>query len=282
MDQKNGSRFIVLKIISYFRRRCRYNKYVAAFYNYIVKNVYFKINGVDRMMKKQDYVFSEDKLKTKFYLPCYKKDLIQYSILMNKNYFEYDLLWKLTFTWKDGLLGKKLKDRVMLDIGANIGNHTLFFLKECGASFSYCFEPIKEIFDILSKNILINELSGKTSLYNLAVGETEGKADVVSFHSDNLGGACLKKKDDGQIRVVSVDSLDIRDDVAFVKIDVEGFELNVVLGMCDFLKKNHPIIFIEIRDCFFDRINSILIAMGYECELVEEMYGMNCSNYIYY
>ena len=272
----------MLKIISYFRRRCRYNKYVAAFYNYIVKNVYFKINGVDRMMKKQDYVFSEDKLKTKFYLPCYKKDLIQYSILMNKNYFEYDLLWKLTFTWKDGLLGKKLKDRVMLDIGANIGNHTLFFLKECGASFSYCFEPIKEIFDILSKNILINELSGKTSLYNLAVGETEGKADVVSFHSDNLGGACLKKKDDGQIRVVSVDSLDIRDDVAFVKIDVEGFELNVVLGMCDFLKKNHPIIFIEIRDCFFDRINSILIAMGYECELVEEMYGMNCSNYIYY
>ncbi len=273
---------MILKLISSFRKRCQYNKYVVAFYNYIVKNVCFKINGVDRMMKKQGFVFSDDKLKSKFYLPCYKEDLIQYSIIMNKNYFEYNQLWNLSFSWKEGFLGKKLKNKAMLDIGANIGNHTLFFMKECGASFSYCFEPIKKVFDILSKNIFINELRDKTCLYNFAVGETEGKADIVSFHSDNLGGTCLKKQDDGQIRVFSIDSLDIKEDVAFVKIDVEGFELNVILGMREFLKKKHPIIFIEIRDGFLDRINDILVTMGYECELVEKMYGLDCSNYIYY
>lgn len=273
---------MVLKLLSSFRKRCQYNKYVIAFYNHIIKNVCFKINGVDRMMKKQDFVFSDDKLKSKFYLPYYKEDLIQYSIIMNKNYFEYDLLWNLSFSWKNGLLGKKLKDKVMLDIGANIGNHTLFFMKECGMSFSYCFEPIKKVFDILSKNILINGLNDKTCLYNFAVGETDGKAEIASFHSDNLGGTCLRKQDNGQIRVVSIDSLHINDDVAFVKIDVEGFELNVILGMQKLLKEKHPIIFIEVRGCFFDRINEILVAMGYECELVEEMYGCDCANYIYY
>jgi len=255
---------------------------VIAIYNYVIKNICFKINGVDRMMKRQDYVFSDEKLKSKFFLPYYKEDLIQYSILMNKNYFEYDQLWKLAFEWKDGLLGKSIKDKVMLDIGANIGNHTLFFLNECGVKFSYCFEPIKKVFDILAKNVCINGLNDRTNLYNLAVGETEGNARVASFHSDNLGGTCLKKQDDGQIKVIPIDSLDIKDDVAFVKIDVEGFELNVILGMREFLKKNHPIFFIEVRGCFFERINDILMSMGYRCDLVEEMYGLDCANYIYY
>ena len=69
---------------------------------------------------------------------------------------------------------------------------------------------------------------------------------------------------------------------AFVKIDVEGFELNVVLGMQNFLKKLHPVVFIEIRGCFYNQINDIFTALGYKGELVEDMYGLDCANYIYY
>ena len=270
------------KFVSSIRKKMQYNKFVVAVYNFFAVEILFRINGVKRKMKKQDCVFSDETLKSKFYLPYYKTDLIQRSILTNRNYFEYDLLWNLAFNWNEGILAKKIKDKAMLDIGANIGNHTLFFMNECGASFAHCFEPIKGTFEILKRNIFENGLYDKVRLYNVAIGKKEGNAEIASFHEDNLGGTCLKDQDNGQIKVVPIDSLEIENDVAFVKIDVEGFELNAVLGMQNFLKKLHPVVFIEIRGCFYNQINDIFTALGYKGELVEDMYGLDCANYIYY
>ena len=257
----------------------QHSKFVVAVYNFFTVEILFRINSVNRKMKKQDYVFSDATLKSKFYLPCYKTDLIQRSILTNRNYFEYDLLWNLAFNWNGGMLAQKIKNKAMLDIGANIGNHTLFFMNECGTSFAYCFEPIKGTFEILERNVYENGLHDKVRLYNVAIGKKEGNAEIASFHEDNLGGTCLKDQDNGQIKVVSIDSLEVENDVAFVKIDVEGFELDVILGMQNFLKKMHPIVFIEIRGCFYNQIDDIF---RYKGELVEDMYGLDCANYIYY
>ena len=136
------------KFVSSIRKKMQYNKFVVAVYNFFAVEILFRINGVKRKMKKQDCVFSDETLKSKFYLPYYKTDLIQRSILTNRNYFEYDLLWNLAFNWNEGILAKKIKDKAMLDIGANIGNHTLFFMNECGASGCLTFGDVSGMGDI--------------------------------------------------------------------------------------------------------------------------------------
>ena len=258
------------------------NKCFVSVYTFIVWRLYFKISGAEKKMIQNNFVFSAKNLKSKFYLPNYKKDLIQKAILMSNNYYEKDLLWHLCFLWKEGMLSKMLKNGCVLDIGANIGNHTLFFLNECDVKRVYCFEPIPSTFKILQRNIELNELQHRVSLFNTAVGATEGLAIISHFSEDNLGGTCLSDGKNGTIRVVSIDEIGITEKVSFVKIDVEGFELNVILGMKEFLKKQHPIVFIEIRDKFLNQINEIFIPLGYQREVVENMPGQECANYIYY
>ena len=271
-----------MSCIQTFKSLMLRNKCFVSVYTFITWRLGFIISGAEKKMIQNDFVFSVKNLKSKFYLPNYKKDLIQKAILMSKNYYEKDLLWHLCFSWKDGKLSKILKNGCILDIGANIGNHTLFFLNECDVKRAYCFEPIPGTFKILQRNIELNDLQNQVSLFNTAVGATEGLAVISHFCEDNLGGTCLSSDKNGTIRVVSIDEMDFTEKVSFVKIDVEGFELNVVLGMKEFLKKHHPIVFIEIRGQFFDQINRIFISLGYQREMIEDMPGLDCANYIYY
>ncbi len=258
------------------------NKFFVSVYTFIIWEFGFKISGAEKKLIQNDFVFSVKNLKSKFYLPNYKKDLIQKAILMSKNYYEKDLLWHLCFSWKGGMLSKILKNGCILDIGANIGNHTLFFLNECAAKQAYCFEPVPSTFKILQRNIELNDLQNRVSLFNTAVGAAEGFAVISHFSEDNLGGTCLSGDENGTIHVTSIDEMDFKEKVSFVKIDVEGFELNVVLGMKEFLKKHHPMVFIEIRGQFLDQINRIFISLGYQREMIEDMPGLDCANYIYY
>lgn len=258
------------------------NKFLGSIYTSFIWIIRVKMSGVEKEIIQNDFVFSVKKLKSKFYLPYYKKDLIQKAIVMSGNYYEKDLLWRLSFSWKDGMLANHLKDGCILDIGANIGNHTLFFINECGVKKAYCFEPVPETFEILQKNIELNNLQNRVSLFNTAVGKAKGNATISHFSEDNMGGTCLSDDGNGNIQVISIDEIDIPEKVSFVKIDVEGFELNVVLGMIGFIKKHHPVFFIEIRGCFFKQINKIFTSFGYRGEVIEKMPGLDCADYIYY
>ena len=134
--------------------------------------------------------------ETLFYLP--KLDLkagefIQNRIFLEGNYFERRrLLQARKYIKKKG---------VVLDIGANLGNHTLFFLKECGAERVYAFEPVKSTFQILKKNICLNHLQDKAVLYNAALGEKRCGARVV-YNPADAGGNRVEAAGGGtQIRL---------------------------------------------------------------------------------
>lgn len=258
------------------------NKRFVSIYTFLTWELRFIISGAEKRMKQNDFVFSVNGLKSKFYLPNYKKDLIQKAIVMNKNYYEKDFLWNLFFSWNNGMLTQFLKNGCVFDIGANIGNHTLFFLNECGVNRVYSFEPVPETFRILQKNVELNGLQDRCLLFNKAIGKIEGRAIISHFCEDNIGGTCLSNNEKGNIQVMSIDEMNISEKINFVKIDVEGFELDVVLGMVEFVKKNHPIILIEIRGIFFNQINEILMSLGYQREMIENMPGLDCANYIYY
>lgn len=215
-------------------------------------------------LKKNNYIFCCDSISAKFYLPMYKTDYIQQRILTERKYYEKGNLDFICKKWENGKVGIDIKNGCVLDIGTNIGNHTLYFFNEVGISKAFCFEPIDSTFDILRKNIELNHLEEKVVLRNVAVGESEGLSSVKFYDKENIGSTQITTNENGNIPTISIDSLHIKDNVKLVKIDVEGFETNVIRGAIKTIEKYKPYIMIEIQNENFYYIKSELSKFGYD------------------
>lgn len=202
------------------------------------------------------------------YLPLLKSteksDILQSGIFFKEDFHEVEFLSIV----KDKYLKAGM---VILDIGANIGNHSVYFSKIGKAKKIYAFEPIKSTYDMLCKNIEINDLKDIVYPNNCAVGEGTGKAKVESYNPLNIGATHLSLAEEsnasgtdiGGIQIISIDDFSIRDQVDFIKIDVEGFEVNVIKGMKQLLKKDKPILWIEIFQDNYQEMLTLLNELGY-------------------
>lgn len=232
---------------------------------------------LDRQMKKHNFVMTL-KNGIKIYLPYYKTDLIQREITNTKDFYEIEMLssiFKQAFS-------NTLKKGVFLDIGSNIGNHTLYCFSNNLIPFAYCFEPVQDTFQILQKNISINNIQDRVKLFNAGVGEKQGSAQIKSYDKSNTGSSQLKITDEGNIPIISIDDIKFEQDVSFVKIDVEGFELHVIKGMLNTIKTYKPTIFIEIRNRFFSEINQYLQEFGYKHKCIDNDANNEIHNYLFF
>jgi len=204
------------------------------------------------------YDFSYAGKNIKFYLP-YLNDHIQKIIYLNRNFYELSML--------EDIKGRLEQNKIVVDVGANIGNHTVYFSKICEAKMVYAFEPQKEIFDILKKNIEINELSHSVKLFNMGVGKEHGYGSISVVDPNNYGMTRLNKDANGQIEIVSLDSILLEKvpKVDMIKIDVEGMEVDVLIGADKILKKFKPLIYIEAgTDYEFNEISKFLNKYKYK------------------
>ena len=142
---------------------------------------------------------------------------------------------------------------VVLDIGANIGNHSVFFVKALDASQVIAIEPGARQNMLLSVNTRLNETHHKTRIHGVALSDREGTAELVLENPGNLGSASLgdgtKLGEDTAIEVVDVvrgDDLLPDAHVDFIKLDAEGHELAVLSGLKQLVARCRPTIFIEI------------------------------------
>ena len=259
------------------------NKIVVKIYSIFPWNdILFSIKRkifIDKTMQKHGYIIKFKNSNIKFYLPYYNKDSIQKHIIQTRNFYELDFLNHIC-TIKNGIVSKAIQDGFVLDIGANIGNHTIFFLTK-KAKKVISFEPVKDTFDILKKNIEINNFQNKVNLFNIGVGQTKGKAILKYYNSKNIGMSQLSSDKNGDIPILSLDELNIEEHINFIKIDVEGFEADVIKGMTETIKRNKPLIMIEIRDYLFAEIEDILLSIGYNRITIDiDIY--NIGNYLYY
>lgn len=95
-------------------------------------------------VRRNGYIYHIRSGKVKFFLPdlnLVHGEFIQNRIFLERDYFEIYHLSILKEYIK--------KNAVIIDIGANIGNHTIFFAKECNARKVYTFEPTFKTFQIL-------------------------------------------------------------------------------------------------------------------------------------
>lgn len=205
----------------------------------------------------------------KFYLPSLvfenglvDGDYIQKKIFLSEGFYESEELCYLNEFLRK-YYGDK-KEITVCDIGANIGNHTLYFAKILGGGVKwvYSFEPVVSTFDILKKNIEINNLHN-VSLYNCALGEVNGNGDVLVRDESNAGANSIVYDENGVTDIKMLDSFQFEYKIDFLKMDVEGFEKSVLNGAKEFLKKNHPVLYIEIFDTNYAEVLRLLEEIGY-------------------
>lgn len=152
----------------------------------------------------------------------------------------------------------------VIDVGANIGNHTIYL-----ATFSKCkkviaIEPHPKMWEVLDNNVKQNKLSSKVETKNMAAGEENGSCDIKEASERYLGNSQVAANSQGKISMKTLDSIAGKRKVSVIKIDVEGFEPQVLRGSTNILNKQSPDIFIEARNKKEKReIDHILQPMGY-------------------
>ena len=243
-------------------------------FDYLVK----KIKSFQ--LKKNGYILTDKQNSTKFYLPNYKKDFIQKYIFNTGSFFEKEYLDQITKKWNDGVIQNFIKNKSVLDIGSNIGNHALYFLNVCKVPKVYCFEPVKSTYSILIKNIELNNLNGKAVPMNVGIGAKKAQGSISFFNEDNIGSTVIKEDTEGDINIVSIDELNFQDSIGLMKIDVEGFELEVIKGAVATIKTFKPFIMIELRHQYKDEIEKILHPIGYKHVIINEDPRFN--DYLFY
>jgi FkbM family methyltransferase len=141
---------------------------------------------------------------------------------------------------------------IFIDIGANVGHHSLFMSKICQEVHS--FEPYDKVKDIFISKLLYNKCSNIT-IHNVGIGAKNEFLDFYAPAGRNIGtGSFMAEhaRDNniklGQLAIVEGDAYISKLNLAkidLIKIDVEGFEKSVLLGLKDTLEKYRPFVVME-------------------------------------
>ncbi len=187
--------------------------------------------------------------------------------IVKNGIFEYPLIdWCEQFLTKDG---------VFIDIGAHMGTYSIILSKKCKQV--YAFEAQKSTFDCLNIGISLNNCFNIEPI-NIALSSEEG---TVTLHhvSEDGGGSTIKSDilecsgqtilEEETVEMRTLDSFHL-ENVEFLKIDVEGAELDVIKGAVETLVNNNfpPFIFEAWADDWYKPNRDLLISyvkgLGYK------------------
>jgi FkbM family methyltransferase len=156
---------------------------------------------------------------------------------------------------------------VVVEVGANIGAHTVFFGRHVGSRGRVlAFEPQRVVFQTLCANVALNSLTN-VECYQQAVGDLPGSVLVPQLdytQENNYGGLELGNFTQGDsVPVVTLDSLQLSR-LNVLKIDVEGMEHSVLQGAQDTLARCRPILYVENdREDRSDQLIRLLDSLEY-------------------
>ncbi len=136
----------------------------------------------------------------------------------------------------------------VLDVGANIGAHTLFFARQVGPKGAiYALEPQRVVFQTLCANMALNSVTNVWCL-PCAAGAEPGETTVPRgdyTQSGNFGGVSVGGSAQGErVPVVTVDGLNLPA-CRLIKIDVEGAEEHVLRGAVQTIERLRPVLYVE-------------------------------------
>ena len=166
------------------------------------------------------------------------------------------------------------KDSICVEVGSHIGTISVKLSKKC--KHLYCFEPLKDSFVLLNKNLAINRCSNVNS-YEIALSNEHKKTTIDFISKNNPGGSGLlynyqkinsdiiELKNEYPIELITLDSFNI-EKLDYLKIDVEGYEKNVIEGGYETIKRCKPFIVMEIYENMntFNKLSISQIKQRYQ------------------
>lgn len=176
--------------------------------------------------------------------------------------------------------------RVAVDIGANFGLWTYYLANQFQKVIA--IEPNPEVLlDLRSarfKNVDIKQcgVSRKNEIRTLHIPIVNGQiqAGWSSFDPRNNPSASATKAINVECR--SVDELLQGYEIDFIKIDVEGAEIEVLKGATQVMDSSRPVIMIEIRDNNLNKIEEMVRCTGYKIVKLEDILGAKSSHENYF
>lgn len=178
-------------------------------------------------------------------LAIFSFDIIGTTISLEGKYEKEELL--ILEEWLMYKFEGCLIDKSVIDCGANIGNHTVFFSKVFQNVFS--FEPNPRTFRLLEFNCYdLNNVE----CFNVGLSD-ENESFSLIVPKSNIGAAYLSKSHHDadsnnaiKVELKTLDSFDFHfDNLCMIKIDVEGHELSVLRGASGVIKRYLPLIAFE-------------------------------------
>jgi FkbM family methyltransferase len=136
---------------------------------------------------------------------------------------------------------REYRPDIFIDVGANIGLYSCVLGRARAVPRLLAFEPDRQNFALLLGNISRNDLHGIIDARPVAVGATAGTALLMPGKPENLGLSKIVDMDQRAYSVAVValdDELDIRNGMICVKVDVEGYELEVLSGAANLFRAN--------------------------------------------
>lgn len=179
----------------------------------------------------------------------------------------------------------------VIDVGTNIGETLLNFARLNTEGKNIGFEPVPATYEKAKQNVELNSFNNIV-LVNMGLSDVE---ETLAFNETNAfhsGGIFLSRDREGgggrAVRVTRLDdfvSENEIEDVSLIKVDVEGFEMNVLKGAQETLSKFKPTLFVEVNNRFLTRQSSsaaelldFLAARGYAIEYAENGESVNMNS----
>lgn len=188
-----------------------------------------------------------------------------FNIYVNPENGFLDQYIYLNGVYEDHILSLILKhlpfDGVFMDIGANIGLHSLFaaclLQRRGGKGKVYAFEPVPKLRDQLLRSIALNGFEN-VQTFDYAVGN-ENKSSTIFHNMGNMGASSLVPSFDGSVGSnIQIKRLDDEfgtgGRVHFIKIDVEGYECQVIDGAKELISAQKPVLVIEFSFGITDEV----------------------------
>lgn len=183
-------------------------------------------------------VINQQGIRYEILLPDADDDHIQKRLLETGEPYELDILQSM---------GRKIgKGDLVLDVGAHVGNHAMYLASVVRARV-LAFEPNAHLSSAMNDSLVRNNLQDLVTVQTIGLGQKKTFAHFDKSIPADPGNQTLELGQ-GDIEVVSLDSLGIEAAIRMIKIDVKGMELAVLEGGRECIERDRPILYIECRD----------------------------------
>ena len=208
-------------------------------------------------MTDEVFTISSGAKQYQMFLPNWQTDYIQGALAKDRVPYEHAML--------QAMQKQLTADDVVIDVGANIGNHTLFLANVVGCRV-VAFEPNPALCQAIRRSITLNKLDDRVVLHEVGVGKGAAKGHFTKLIPENLGAQSLTVDDTSTstINIISLDSLNLTDKVRAIKIDVEGMEEAVLKGAQALIARDLPYLFVEAQtEADFEALHNVVVELGY-------------------